>query len=108
VSEQEPTRDVPTGPEHEHLDKWNWSGVAIIVIAVVLIAQVAWQQYQREQEQNCQAAYNLEVAQDRNALNQMIFTIMDPESDRADKVTAVQDYIVRARKMDQRSPADCD
>lgn len=92
-------------------------GYVFITIAIVMVVQGAWLQWQRQQETDCQADYNQDVSsvvsqravwadEDRNALNKMIFTVIDPKADEAERRAAVEKFADTARRNDKNRKAN--
>jgi len=81
-------------------------GVVLVLFALVVVGQSAWFQTQRSTELDCQSDYNTAVAADREALNKMIFTLVDESATDQEKTSAVADYVARARRTDATAP-DC-
>lgn len=99
VSEQEWSNDP-------HQSRRRLIGIGLILIAVLMVAQGAWLQYQRGRELDCQAAYNNAVAEDRKALNTMIFALVDERSGQRVKEKAIADYVAKAQATSTTAP-DC-
>lgn len=92
--------------EHRHPSPSRMLGIVLIVVAVLMVAEVAWFQAKRSSELNCQSAYNEAVAKDRAALNQMIFTIVNPKATPKQQREAITEYVEHAQKTDLSAP-DC-
>ena len=98
-------------------DRQHVLGFSFIMIAVIMMAQGLWLQSQQDKETQCQADYNASVVsvqkqrsdwadEDRKALNDMIFTVIDPKASQGDREQAVQDYAETARKNDANRQAN--
>jgi hypothetical protein len=98
-------------------DRNHILGTLFILIAIVMVIQGLWLSHQRDVETKCQADYNQQTAvvvaqraqwadEDRAALNMMIFTVIDPKKDQADREQAVQSYKVTAEKNDANRKAN--
>ena len=101
----------------KNMDRQHLLGYAFVVIAVLMVIQGVWLQYDQDRETQCQSDYNAQnsvvVAQraqwadeDRKALNQMIFTVINPKVDQSAREDAVQEYAVTAKKNDANRKAN--
>jgi len=98
-------------------DSQHVLGFAFIVIALIMMIQGLWLGQQQENETQCQADYNAQsnavqkqraewADQDRDALNQMIFTVIDPHTSNQQKQNAVNEFAQTARKNDANRRAN--
>ncbi len=98
-------------------DRQHLLGTIFIAIAILMVIQGVWLQYNNDQEAKCQAEYNQQVStvvaqrgqwadEDRAALNKMIFTVIDPQADEQTQSNAVQEYAETARKNDANRQAN--
>jgi len=97
-------------------DRQHLLGTIFIAIAILMVIQGLWLSHVNDAETKCQADYNQAVVdvqqqraqwadEDRKALNDMIFTVIDPKVTQAEREEAVQLYAVTARKNDANRQA---
>ena len=98
-------------------DRQHLLGTIFIAIAILMVIQGVWLSHVDDTRSSCQANYNEQVTtvvaqraqwsdEDRKALNDMIFTLVDPKVTQADREQAVQLYAVTARKNDANRQAN--
>lgn len=92
-------------------DRSRTLGFVFIVIAVIMVVQGVWLQYDQARESSCQSEYNADVSavvaqrstwadEDRRELNNMIFKIIDPKASDPEQAAAVKKYVTTAKAND--------
>ena len=98
-------------------DRQHLLGTIFIAIAVLMVIQGLWLSHVNDAEASCQAAYNEQVItvvaqrgewadEDRKALNEMIFTVIQPDISQGEAAAAVQAYAATAKKNDANRQAN--
>lgn len=98
-------------------DRGRMLGVGFILLALAMVGQGLFVQSQRQAEQNCQADYSRDTSaviaqratwndEDRNALNTMIFTVVDPTLTQKERRAAVQAYVDVQKDNDKKRKAN--
>lgn len=98
-------------------DRQHLLGTIFICIAVLMVIQGLWIQWDKDQEAKCQADYNQKTStvvaqrgewadEDRAALNKMIFTVIDPKQTQQEREDAVQLYAITSKKNDENRKAN--
>jgi septal ring factor EnvC (AmiA/AmiB activator) len=93
------------------------TGYVVIAVALLMVIQGVWLSVKQSKESECQAQYNSDITavqkqratwadEDRKALNDMIFTVIDAKANQATRTQAVQDYAATARRNDANRQAN--